>query len=124
MQTISNDPFNRDKYVQIIKNFIHYGSSSDGKITKTKLAKLCYLLDFSRYYTHLQSLTGLEYRKLNQGPVADAYFSVLESLESEESINLEYKGLSHLISNIEPPKDDLLNKEEKLLLETIAKKWK
>ena len=56
----------RAKYSQIIKNLIHYGADPDGKITKTKLAKLCYLLDFTRYYQHLESLTGLSYRKLQQ----------------------------------------------------------
>jgi transcriptional regulator with XRE-family HTH domain len=66
IQTTSTQNTNWDKYKKIIKACIKYGSSSDGKITKTKLAKLCYLVDFSRFYKNLNSLTGLEYRKIDQ----------------------------------------------------------
>ncbi|MDR0860581.1 MAG: helix-turn-helix transcriptional regulator [Candidatus Peribacteria bacterium] len=58
--------FSREKYHQIIKNCIKYGASNDGMITKTKLAKLCYLADFARYYNHLEPLTNLKYLKMDQ----------------------------------------------------------
>lgn len=126
METTSptDKPLDWSKYVQIIKNFIKYWSDRDGKITKTKLAKLCYLLDFSWYYTNLQSLTWLDYRRLAQWPVADAYFSAIETLEAEESIEVECKWRAYMISNIEAANDDLLGEEEKSLLQQIAKKWK
>jgi len=113
-----------DKYKQIIMNFIHYGADSDGKITKTKLAKLCYLLDFSWYYFNLQSITWLEYKKFAQWPVPDEYFSTIEELLDEESIAIEIKWKSHLIQNIWNPSNDKILEDEMNMLQNIAKKWR
>lgn len=62
----SDHPIDEEKYQQILENCIEFGADKDGKITKTKLAKLAYLVDFSWYYEHLVPLTGLQYRKLEQ----------------------------------------------------------
>lgn len=113
---------NREKYKQIIKNCIKYGSDSDGKITKTKLAKLCYLVDFARFYNHLQSLTGLEYRRIQQWPVPDAYFSTIDELESEESIIVEKKWMAYMIENISYSENSKVNTEEINLIKKICKK--
>jgi len=115
---------NWDKYKQIITNFIKYWSDDDGKITKTKLAKLCYLLDFARYYYNLEPVTGLEYKKFTQWPVPDAYFSTLDELFEEESITIEIKWRSHLIENIWNPNKNKLSEEELNMLKNIASKWK
>ena len=55
-----------EKYKQILEHCVKFGADSDGKITKTKLAKLAYLVDFAWYYEHLVSLTGLQYRCIEQ----------------------------------------------------------
>ena len=112
-----------EKYKQIIKNFIKYGSGR-WKITKTKLAKLCYLLDFAWYYYNLESITWLEYRRIQQWPVPDAYFSTVEELQEEESIMINQCGKVYLIKNIEEPKHDKLSEDEMNLLQKIAEKWK
>lgn len=116
--------FNREKYKQIIKNFIHLGGADDGKITKTKLAKLCYLLDFAWYYKHLEAITGLEYRKIQQWPVPDIYFTTIEELQLEEEIAVEQKWSAYLISTIGEVEHSLLSKEEFSLLKAIALKRK
>ena len=113
-----------DKYKQIITNFIKYWSDDDWKITKTKLAKLCYLLDFSWYYFNLESITWLEYKKFALWPVPDAYFLTLEELLDEETISIEIKWKSHLIQNIWNPSHDRLSQDEMNMLQNIAKKWK
>ncbi len=113
-----------DKYKQIITNFIKYWSDDDWKITKTKLAKLCYLLDFAWYYYNLEPITWLEYKKFAQWPVPDAYFSTLEELLEEESIAIEIKWKSHLIENIWNPNYDKISTDEMNMLQDIAKKWK
>jgi transcriptional regulator with XRE-family HTH domain len=59
-------PIDEEKYQQILENCIEFGADKDGKITKTKLAKLAYLVDFAWYYEHFTPLTGLQYRKLEQ----------------------------------------------------------
>ena len=123
-QTRAKQAIDWDKYKQIITNFIKYWADSDGKITKTKLAKLCYLLDFSWYYFNLEPITWLEYKKFDQWPVPDAYFSTLEELFEEESIAIEIKWKSHLIQNIWNPNNNKLSDDEMNLLQNIAKKWK
>lgn len=62
----SPEPMDEEKYKQILEHCIKFGSDSDGKITKTKLAKLAYLADFAWYYENFASLTGLQYRCLDQ----------------------------------------------------------
>jgi len=99
-KTESAVQFDWGKYKQIIKNFIAFGADPDGKITKTKLAKLCYLLDFAWFYNNLVSLTGLEYRKIQQGPVPDLYFTTIEEMQEEQSIAVEQKGQAFMVSNI------------------------
>lgn len=113
-----------EKYGQIITNFIKYWTDSKGKITKTKLAKFCYLLDFSWYYFNLEPLTGLEYKKYKYWPVPDKYFVVLENLFEDKEISIEIKWWAFLIENIENPKTDKLNEDELELLKKIAEKWK
>ena len=115
---------NWDKYKQIITNFIKYWSGDDWKITKTKLAKLCYLLDFAWYYYNLNSITWLEYRKIQQWPVPDAYFTTIEELQEEESLAIEIKWKAYLVENISNPENDKLSDDEMELLQKIALKRK
>lgn len=122
IQTSWSQITNRDKYKKIIKACIKYWSWTDGKITKTKLAKLCYLVDFAWFYNHLNSLTGLEYRKIDQWPVPDAYFGTIEELEIEESIVIEKKWTAYMIENISDIEDSDLDTEEIHLIKKICKK--
>ena len=113
-----------DKYKQIIQFFIDHWTNKWYKITKTKLAKLCYLADFAWYYNNLDSLTHLEYKRIQQWPVPDAFFSTIEELFNEESISITIDWNSHLIWNKEKPYAWKLSLEEKSLLMKIANKWK
>ena len=45
---------NVEKYKQMILAYLRDGTAADGKIPKTKLAKLLYLADFAWFYNHLQ----------------------------------------------------------------------
>lgn len=66
----------------------------------------------------------MEYRKIQQGPVPDIYFTTLEELEEEKSIAIEPKGSAYMISNIDAPQNDKLSSEELSLLQKIAEKRK
>ena len=112
-----------EKYKQIIQFFIEHWTNSWWKIPKTKLAKLCYLGDFAWYYLNLESLTNLDYRRIQQWPVPDAFFAMIEEMEENEDISLEIEWKAHLIKNISFPRGDKLSLEEKSLLMKIAKKW-
>ncbi|MFH1284298.1 MAG: type II toxin-antitoxin system antitoxin SocA domain-containing protein [Candidatus Peregrinibacteria bacterium] len=109
------------KFHDLVLKCIKYGADEDGKITKTKLAKLVYLCDFANYYKYLSPISGFEYRRLAQGPVAIEFFDLIDS---DESVCIETKGRSILVSLIEDPNDSALNKDEEETVKTVCAKWK
>jgi transcriptional regulator with XRE-family HTH domain len=113
-----------DKYKNMALQLIHYGADSDGKITKTKLAKLLYLSDFSWFYSKLQPMSGLQYRRIQYGPVPDQYFRILEELVEDNQIAIA-SGSAHMIHALErePPQAHLTPEEIKQL-SAMGKKWK
>ena len=62
MRVISNQEYDIEQYKAILTQCIKFWSDKDGKITKTKLAKLAYLIDFGWFYENLELLTGLKGR--------------------------------------------------------------
>ena len=114
-----------EKYKQIILNSIKHGADSDRRITKTKLAKLVYLSDFIWYYRNSSPLSGMTYRKLPRGPVADVYFRALDELEEAGTIIREPKGKAILYSLVEgeAPRNRLSDQELNLI-EVISQGWK
>ena len=82
---------NYEKYKQMILAYLKSAVSVDGKIPKTKLAKLLYLADFAWFYNNLESMSGMQYRRNHFGPVPDMYFRAIDELEYEGKISIEYK---------------------------------
>jgi len=125
VSTLSDPVSSVEKYKQIILNALQSGADSDGKITKTKLAKLVYLADFTWYYEHLVPMSGMSYRKLPRGPVADVYFRALDELEDDGIISREEKGNAIMFSLVESGSApaNRLSKEEKNLISEISKAW-
>lgn len=122
----SKDIIDEDKYREVLLETIRQGADLDGKIPKTKLAKLIYLNDFSWYYQHLESMTGAKYRRLQLGPVPNIYFAQVEELVADGSLNLEMKNGCQMISLSragQMSKPTLLNSEEKTLIKKVATKW-
>ncbi|MEK7175329.1 MAG: helix-turn-helix domain-containing protein [Patescibacteria group bacterium] len=115
---------NYEKYKQIILAFLHF----DKKIPKTKLAKLAYLADAGWFYYHLKSMSGMQYRKIQYGPVADSYFRIIDELYENGQIEIEQtKDGAMLISQTRAGAKKVLseiNKEELKLLTDINNKWK
>jgi DNA-binding XRE family transcriptional regulator len=112
-----------EKYRQMILSFLRLNKH----LTKTKLAKLLYLADFSWYYTNFESMSGMSYRKIQYGPVADAYFGLVEQMTDNGEISVDLKDEAMLISETRAgARADLSNvsaKEQKLI-EEIDAKWK
>ncbi len=123
IRVISNQEYDIEQYKAILTQCIKFWSDKDGKITKTKLAKLAYLIDFGWFYENLETFTGLSYRKLPLWPVPDAYFRTLEELQISESIVIELKGRTQLIENIGTPSTDGLSIEQLAFIEKICQKW-
>ena len=117
--------FNRDKFEQIIKYFIEIWSRSNHiSIPKTKLAKLCYLLDFSWFYDNQHSVTWLEYRRIQFWPVSDTFFTAIETLSDSWSISVQQRNWAQLIKNTTPSQRSLLSTNEQKRMEEIASKRK
>jgi len=113
-----------EKYKQIILNSLKYGADEDGKITKTKLAKLVYLADYIWYYLNSSPMSGMTYRKLPRGPVADVYFRALDEMEEDGTIIREPKGKAILFSLIEKEAPaSRLSGDELNLIKKIGKAW-
>lgn len=117
------------KYKQMILAYLRSDLSADDKVTKTKLAKLLYLADFAWFYEHLQSMSGMSYRKLPYGPVPDSYFRALDELFESGAIDIDNRTKDgiFLISQTDSgvrEKLDTLTKSELSLIKKIAKKWK
>lgn len=116
-----------EKYKEMILAYIRSGSSKDGKILKTKLAKMLYLADFSWFYNHLESMSGMQYRRIKYGPVPDIYFRAIDELEESGKITVDRKNDLLLISENRGSKNkplEKLSKKEIELIVKISRKWK
>lgn len=120
--------YDKDRYKEIIRRFIKYaGADGDGRIPKTKLAKLLYLLDFSWYYDNLDSVSGLQYRRITQGPVPDEFFRVIDEMYDAEEIDIKVRGKAMMISlneELDPVNNNLLSEAQDKRLREIAAQWK
>lgn len=124
---ITDNEKKQQKYEQMLFAFLR-ALNGDKKVPKTKLAKLLYLSDFTWYYFHHESMSGLEYRKIEHGPVADYYFRLIEELDGDGKIKIEPTDNGALMISEtrvgEKIGDDLLNKEENKMIKKIAANWK
>ena len=109
------------RFHNLVLECIKYGADDDGKITKTKLAKLVYLCDFASYYKFLTPISGFEYRRLAQGPVPIEFFDLIDS---SESLSIEKKDKAIMVSLVEQPDDSLFSVDEQKLILAVCKKWK
>ncbi|MEI7463141.1 MAG: helix-turn-helix domain-containing protein [Candidatus Taylorbacteria bacterium] len=122
-----------EKYKQMILTYLRMNLSNkgDGKVPKTKLAKLLYLADFAWFYENLKSMSGMQYRKLAYGPVPDTFFRAIDELAEAGKIFVEPKTDGEkemfLISESESNKNEkmkTLSSDETSLMKKIANKWK
>ena len=115
---------NYEKYKQMLLAFLRLSN----KIPKTKLAKLLYFADFGWFYYHLQSMSGMQYRKIQYGPVPDSYFRIIDELFDDGKIDIDQtEDGAMLISETRRGAKVALseiNAAEKKLIKSIADKWK
>jgi len=120
---------NYEKYKQMILAYIrNAGSKKDGRITKTKLAKLVYLADFAWFYNHLESMSGMQYRKIQYGPVPDSYFRAVDELFEDGQIEITPTQdgamlISQTRNGAKIALSEISNDEERLI-KNISHKWK
>ena len=119
-----------NKYRQMILFFLR-SVPGDGKVPKTKLAKYLYLADFAWFYSNLESMSGMAYRRISFGPVPDQFFRAIDELESEGLLKIQYKVQNgsdvHLISVTDAGRKmklDEISVKETELMKKIEKKWR
>ena len=99
--------YDKGRYKEMIRRFIKYaGADGDGRIPKTKLAKLLYLLDFSWYYE---------------------FFRVIDEMYDAEEIDIKVRGKAMMISlneELDPVNNNLLSEAQDKRLREIAAQWK
>lgn len=103
------------------------GAEGDGRITKTKLAKLLYFADAQMYLNRDgHTISGMTYRVLPQGPVAYEYLQLLDDMVDEHIIDIKFSGLAQMIGTVEPVDlNDLdLEGDELEMIRLVAAKWK
>lgn len=102
------------------------------EVPKTKLAKLLYLADFGWFYEHAKSMSNMPYRRIEFGPVPDAYFRIVDEMENDGVIRVRHderpdNGTAYLISETpthSSEKTSHISKEENQFIQKVAKKWK
>ncbi|RJQ31044.1 helix-turn-helix domain-containing protein [Candidatus Parcubacteria bacterium] len=113
-----------EKYKQMILAFLRLNKN----MPKTKLAKLLYFADFGWYYSNLESMSGMQYRKIQYGPVADAYFRLIDEMFDAGEISMEQTENGAMLvsatrSGIKSS-SSLISAEEAKLIGKINEKWK
>ena len=119
---------NYEKYKQMVLAFLQASATErDGKVPKTKLAKLLYLADFAWYYQKMESMSGMQYLRRTYGPVPDPYFRALDELEETGKITIDHKGDAFLVglgAGVGRKRLNYLDADEKVLIKKIVNKWK
>jgi transcriptional regulator with XRE-family HTH domain len=77
-----------EKYKQMTLAFLR----ENKELTKTKLAKLLYFADFAWFYENMSSMSGMQYRKIKYGPVADSYFRIIDEMFDLGEISITQKS--------------------------------
>ena len=123
-----------DKYREMLVETLRKYQEYTGKpASKTLLAKLIYLADFTWFYNEFKPISGMKYRRLQYGPVPDQFFRIVDEMVDRGELKLDVVpvpgkkapaqklSISTDLSN-EPVQ--YLSKNELSLIDEIVKKRK
>lgn len=114
-----------EKFTQMYFACIKFASDERGGVTKTKLAKLLYLADFTNFFKELEPMSGVKYRRMEYGPVADIFFWLTEDFFDRGKINITPMDQALIISSTTRDVSfDKLSKQELDLIKEICGAWK
>lgn len=116
---------NVEKFKQMYFACIKFASDERGGVPKTKLAKLLYLADFTNFFNQLEPMSGVKYRRMEFGPVADIFFSLTEDLFDSGKIAITPMDQALIISSTtREVAFDKLSEQELELIEKICAAWR
>lgn len=114
------------RFRSMILAFIMFAGAKDGRITKTKLAKMLYFADAQAYLNKGHTISGMVYRKLPQGPVPFEFFQSIDEMTDSHILDIKFSGLAQMIEAVEAVNTDELDlaENELSLIKDISLKWK
>lgn len=122
-RVIDENSLKMPRYIQILLNTLYYGANEWGTMTKLKLSRLVYLIDFEWYRQYSVSMIGGAYLRYINGPIPDHFFWVVDMLYEQHELAIEYKGGAVLVSSIEKPSRSELTPQELSFIKEVARKW-
>ena len=117
---------NVKKFKQMYFACLKYAANEHGNVPKTKLAKLLYLADFTNFFKSLEPMSGVKYRRLDYGPVADIFFSITDDLLESGKINIDIldRGAQMISSRTKEEDTSELSESELSQIKEICELWK
>lgn len=117
--------FNGYGYKSIPKLFdmVRYIIKKHGEIFPTKLNKLMFYADFNHYRKTGQSISGLQYRALNFGPVPDHYATIYDNVTGLDKKLIEaHDMVNTLFTCLHEDNFKYLSNEEKESIDYVIEK--
>ena len=119
--------FNPRKFTELVL-YIAHKSENDPYFGAVKLNKILYYADFNAYRRLGHSITGAEYRKLNEGPAPREMLSMRKIMLDSQSITIESRQFfnnvqQRIVANREPNIGVFSAEETEIVDETIYALW-
>ncbi len=120
-----NKTFSFDFFEKVVLYVINKVEALGNVVTKTKLNKLMFYIDFLSYKELGHSITGAVYVKLPYGPVPDGFQAALELMEENGSINIteiypqEGDAVTYIIHSSKLVYSIDLNEKERKIIDSI-----
>ena len=109
-----------NKSVEKLFDMVRYIVWKHGEVFPTKLNKLMFYSDFFNYRKMGKSISGLQYRALNFGPVPDHYATIYDNVPNLDKKPIEAHGMvSTLLSTSYNDHFENLSQLEKESIDTV-----
>lgn len=114
-----------DKSVAKLFEMVSYIVSKHGEVFPTKLNKLMFYSDFYNYRKTGQSISGLQYRAMNFGPVPDHYATIYDNIPNLDKRLIDaHDMISALLSINSDSNFEALAETEKKSMDHVVEKLK
>ncbi len=123
-----NKTFSFDLFEKVVLYIVNKIEALGNVVTKTKLHKLMFYIDFLAYKEIGHSITGTVYVKLPYGPVPNGFQTALELMEGNGLINVierypqEGDAVTYIIQSSKPVYGIDLSEEEKKIIDFVISK--
>lgn len=125
-ETAGGDVFDGNRVFSFEKlaAMVAYIAAHARDVYKTKLNKLLFYADFVNYYLNATSISGARYIHLPHGPVPDRYESILTTLRSIGTIDIE-EGAGYEIVRAagDDPITAVLSQKEKAAIDWVIENY-